>query len=106
MNDGRYKPLAELTPEEMLARSREYRLLAATSTTAGVREALLGMARVLERRAAEKEGFGWAYWVYCGPGGMQLVRGARRETDHRRAPERGDRRGTRVASPRRRAGPA
>ena len=33
------------------------------------------------RRAAEAEGFGWAYWLYYGPGGMQLVRGGGRELD-------------------------
>ena len=33
------------------------------------------------RRAAEAQGFGWALWLYRGPGGMQLVRGAGRAMD-------------------------
>jgi len=54
MNDD-LKTSEALTPAETRARAREYRLLAATATTAQVQDALLRMARMLERRAAEKD---------------------------------------------------
>ena len=55
MGTGTHERRDELTSEEVRARAREYRLMAARATTAKVRDALLAMARILERRAAEKE---------------------------------------------------
>ncbi len=54
------KPLEERSAAEMRERAREYRLLAATATTANVRDALRQVGRMLERRAAEKEAEGGA----------------------------------------------
>ena len=50
----------EPTSAEMHARAREYRLMAATATTAKVRDALLAMVRMLERGAAANEPEGTA----------------------------------------------
>ncbi len=55
MHTGPQKPLDALTSTETRARARDYRLLAATVSMARVRDALLGLARMLEQRAAEKE---------------------------------------------------
>lgn len=55
MNGGSHKPVEELSSAELWERARGYRLLAATAVTARMRDALLGMARRLEERAAKKE---------------------------------------------------
>jgi hypothetical protein len=55
MDAGSRKPLEELTPAEIEARAREYELMAATATTAEVRNALLQLARLLKQRAAERD---------------------------------------------------
>lgn len=55
MTDGLRESLEELTPAEMRMRAQEYRLMAATATTAQVRDALLSVARKLEERAVEKD---------------------------------------------------
>jgi hypothetical protein len=55
MNCGSHKPVEELSVAELRERARGYRLLAATAVTGRMRDALLGMARRLEERAAEKE---------------------------------------------------
>ena len=56
MHDGLRKPLEALTAAETRARARDYRMMAATvATTARVKEAFLRLARMLERRAAEKD---------------------------------------------------
>ena len=47
--------LEELTPAEMRIRAQEYRLVAATATTAQVRDALLSVARKLDLRAVERD---------------------------------------------------
>ena len=45
----------EPRPQEARERAREYRLIAATATTAQVRDGLLEVARMLEQRAAQRE---------------------------------------------------
>lgn len=55
MNRWSHKPVEELSPAELRERARGYRLLAATAVTGRMRDALVGMARRLEERAAEKE---------------------------------------------------
>ena len=55
MNRSSDNRVEELSPAELRERARGYRLLAATAVTGRMRDALLGMARRLEERAAEKE---------------------------------------------------
>jgi hypothetical protein len=55
MNRWSHKPVEELSSAELRERARGYRLLAATAVTGRMRDALLGMARRLEERAAQKE---------------------------------------------------
>ena len=52
MIDHRYIPIASRTVEELTARAAEFRRMAATATTALVRDALLKLAKRFEDAAA------------------------------------------------------
>jgi len=48
------KPLAELSPDELLARAADYRKMAATATTTGTRDALLRIAKRFSEMALDR----------------------------------------------------